>query len=68
MDTYYGDEDKRTTLLKIEHSIFCHVRPSLEEEFGPWDGSKFMNSQGDFRIAEDIYNSLRSYENGKPSI
>ena len=65
MDTFYGNEDDRKRLLDIEKSLFEHIRPEIEAEFGPWDGSKLMNSRADTKIAEDILNSMRSYEKGR---
>ena len=64
-DTYYGDEGKRENLLKIELSLFEFIREEIEQEAGPWNGSKHMNSKADAKIAENIYNSLRSYEKGR---
>ena len=45
--------------------MFDENRLEIEKEYGLWDGSKLMNSRADFKIAEDVMNSMHGYEKGK---
>ena len=65
IDTSSLDKKKRATLLKIESTIFNSLKQELENETGPWEGSREQNRLADMKIATCIYNSFKSYERGR---
>ena len=63
IDTYDKNDDIRNRLLTIEKDIFLNVKSEVEEVFGKeWSGTKEENSNADFKIAQSIKQSFRSYE------
>lgn len=62
LDTYDENEKKRETLLKIEQSIFDSVMEKVNQELGPWTGSRNQNSRADQLIAAKVYKSFKNYE------
>ena len=50
-------------LKRIDREMFEHIKPMVEKKLNEnWFGSKEQNSVADFKIAESIRSSFRSYE------
>ena len=64
LDTYSRDKEKRTQLLTIENELFQNVKKEVEDETGPWEGSRKQNRLADVKIATRVYNSFKSYSRG----
>ena len=50
-----------------EHSFANIVKDEVEEELGPWTGSKEQNALADYKIASSIKTSFKSYEKNRKS-
>ena len=64
LDSFSTDKKKRNTLLQVESIIFKSIKPEIEVESGPWEGSRKQNRLGDMKVATIIFNSFKSYERG----
>lgn len=55
-------------LRKTEEELFENfVKVEVEQEVGPWTGSKKQNKSADMKIAVIVKSSFRSYEKTRKS-